>query len=196
MNTPEPHQLFGVLDATWPPARFVAQGPWTLREGKGGGQRVSAATANSPVTETDIDSAEAAGRGHGRDEWRRAEVIAADPLMPGHRAFIRITAKRGSAKPVTRLYMASAAMPPHDALGVVRAHWMVENGLHWMLDVHFGEDMSRARKDNAPANVALLTRLARNILQIADKPSVPISHRIKKCNWNDDYLVTTLAHMR
>ena len=56
---PDATRLFAALDATWPPARFVTEGPWTLREGKGGGQRVSAATANSPVSETDIDRAEA-----------------------------------------------------------------------------------------------------------------------------------------
>ncbi|WP_331374694.1 hypothetical protein [Sinorhizobium chiapasense] len=65
-----------------------------------------------------------------------------------------------------------------------------------MLDVHLDEDLSRARKDNAPANTAILNRLARNILQTADLPKVPISHRIRKCAWNDDYLVTALAHMR
>lgn len=144
----------------------------------------------------DCASAETRERSHGRDEWRRAEVVAADPLMQGHKAFIRVTARRDQAKPVTRFYMASALLPPKTALAVTRSHWMVENGLHWILDVHFGEDMSRARKDNAPANLAILTRLARNILQLADRPSVPISHRIRKCNWNDDYLLTALAHMR
>ncbi|WP_292632152.1 ISAs1 family transposase [Mesorhizobium sp.] len=69
-------------------------------------------------------------------------------------------------------------------------------GLHWMLEVHFDEDLSRARKDNAPANTALLNRLARNILQAADAAKVPISHRIKKCSWNDDYLINAITHMR
>ena len=82
------------------------------------------------------------------------------------------------------------------ALDLTRAHWQIENGLHWMLDVHLGEDDCRARKDNAPANVALVNRIVRNILQIADIDKVPISHRIKKCAWNDDYLILTLTHMR
>ena len=50
-------QLYDVCDATWPPVRFIPQGPWTLREGQGGGKRVSAASANGPVTEADIDAA-------------------------------------------------------------------------------------------------------------------------------------------
>lgn len=134
---------------------------------------------------------------HGRNEWRRAEVIpASEPLIPGHRAFLRITSRRDDAKPSTRLFMASAPLPPQQALELTRAHWQVENGLHWMLDVHLNEDLSRARKDNAPANIALINRLARNILQIADTDRVPISHRIKKCAWNDDYLINAIAHMR
>jgi predicted transposase YbfD/YdcC len=134
---------------------------------------------------------------HGRSEWRQAEVVAADvPLMPGHRAFIRIASRRDQAKPLTRLFMASTLLTPQQALDLTRAHWQIENGLHWMLDVHFDEDLSRARKDNAPANIALLNRFARNILQAADRDKVPISHRIKKCAWNDDYLIHALTHMR
>ncbi len=57
--TPDAQRLFAALDATWPPARLVIDGPWTLRDGRGGGKRVSAATANIPVSETDIASAEA-----------------------------------------------------------------------------------------------------------------------------------------
>lgn len=56
--TPTPDRLFAALDATWCPADIVRTGPWTLRRGDGGGQRVSAATADSPVSETDIDRAE------------------------------------------------------------------------------------------------------------------------------------------
>jgi hypothetical protein len=56
--------------------------------------------------------------------------------------------------------------------------------------------MNRARKDHAPANIAILKRIAKNILQMTDLPKVPISHRIKKCAWNDDYLLKALAHMR
>jgi predicted transposase YbfD/YdcC len=142
-------------------------------------------------------TAEQTQTSHGRDEWRQGEVIAAaEPLIPGHRAFIRITSRRDQAKPLTRLFMASTLLSPQQALDLVRAHWQIENGLHWMLDVHLDEDLSRARKDNAPANIALLNRLARNILQAADVDKVPISHRIKKCAWNDNYLIHALSHMR
>lgn len=143
------------------------------------------------------DRAECNEVNHGRKEWRQAEVVAADaPLMAGHTAFIRITSQRGDAEPKTRIFMASSMLSAQRALDLTRAHWQIENGLHWMLDVHLGEDDCRARKDNAPANVALVNRIVRNILQIADIDKVPISHRIKKCAWNDDYLIAAFDHMR
>ena len=134
---------------------------------------------------------------HGRDEWRQAEVVAAaEPLMSGHKAFVRIIYRRDQDEPLARLFMASTVLSSQQALDLTRAHWQIENGLHWMLDVHLDEDLSRARKDNAPANTALLKRIARNILQVADADKVPISHRIKKCAWNDAYLIQALTHMR
>lgn len=133
---------------------------------------------------------------HGRSEWRRADVVAAErPLTEQHKAFIRVTAAR-EGKTTVRYYMSSRIFSPKEALDVVRAHWQIENNLHWMLDVHMAEDDSRARKDNAPANTAMLKRLARNILQTADMPQRRISQRIKACNWNDDYLIHALTHMR
>lgn len=135
-------------------------------------------------------------RNHGRNEWRKAEVIAAKPQAKGHVAFIRITSQRGQAAPLVRHFMASKKFTPQTALEVTRAHWMIENALHWMLDVHLNEDLARARKDNAPANIALLKRLTRNILQTADGPKVPISHRLKKCAWDDTYFVHAMTHMR
>ena len=117
------------------------------------------------------------------------------PIMAGSRAFLRITTKRDQAKPLTRLFMASILLTPQQALDITRAHWQIENGLHWMLDVHLNEDLSRARKDNAPAN----PQSSRASPETSSRPrcdKTPISHRIKKCAWNDDYLINALTHMR
>jgi len=54
------HALFTVLDATWPPAASHKAGPWTIRDGQGGGKRVSAASAAGAWTPDDIPQAEAA----------------------------------------------------------------------------------------------------------------------------------------
>ena len=60
--TPDAAQLFETLDATWPAGTFKQHGPWCIREGLGGGQRVSAATASGAVSDSDIETAEAAMR--------------------------------------------------------------------------------------------------------------------------------------
>jgi len=49
---------FTALDGTWPAARQIQRGPFVLRQGEGGGSRVSAATADAPVSEADIADAE------------------------------------------------------------------------------------------------------------------------------------------
>lgn len=55
-------QLYDVVESTWPPARIWSDGPWTLRDGAGGGKRVSAATGSGGVVDGDIAPAEAAMR--------------------------------------------------------------------------------------------------------------------------------------
>lgn len=65
-DLPDAAQIFDVIEATWPPARRWCEGPWTLRDGQGGGKRVSAATAHRPVGASDIAAAEGAMRAIGQ----------------------------------------------------------------------------------------------------------------------------------
>ena len=124
-------------------------------------------------------------------------VVAAEtPRTTGHRAYGRVITRRGKAPPVTRYFLMSKHMQAADLLEVTRAHWAIENGLHWVLDVHLREDHARARKDHAPANTALLKRIARNLLSVAENGKTPISHRMQKCAFNDQYLISTIAHMQ
>ncbi|WP_212523786.1 GNAT family N-acetyltransferase [Actibacterium sp. MT2.3-13A] len=59
--------LYAAIEATWPPAAQHRAGPWTLREGRGGGKRVSAATAEGPVTVGDLPALERAAADLGQD---------------------------------------------------------------------------------------------------------------------------------
>jgi len=63
---PPLHALYAVTEATWPPAATQTLGPVTIRDGAGGGKRVSAATVSGAVTEADLDRAEAAMRALGQ----------------------------------------------------------------------------------------------------------------------------------
>ncbi|NBE09234.1 GNAT family N-acetyltransferase [Paragemmobacter ruber] len=82
-----PDLLAQVTEATWPPARTLPQGPWLIREGRGGGQRVSAASAAGDWTVDDIPAAEAAMRALGQPPLF--------VLYPGDAALDRALADRG-----------------------------------------------------------------------------------------------------
>ncbi|MEY1557436.1 GNAT family N-acetyltransferase [Yoonia sp. R2331] len=60
MTLPDIHRLYDVVAATWPAANVAPHGPWQIRTGKGGGRRVSAATASGPITRANLAQAEAA----------------------------------------------------------------------------------------------------------------------------------------
>lgn len=58
MNAPTVEDLYALTEATWPPAAKVRVGPWDIREGRGAGSRVSAATPAGPATLADLPLAE------------------------------------------------------------------------------------------------------------------------------------------
>jgi hypothetical protein len=75
---------------------------------------------------------------------------------------------------------------------VVRAHWQIENSLHWVLDVVMDEDQARARKDHAPENLARLRRFALNLLRAnPDKGST--RGKFKRAGWDDAFLLKILT---
>ena len=64
-----------------------------------------------------------------------------------------------------RYYVNSRPADPKRINEAVRAHWAIENSMHWVLDVAFGEDQCRARVDNAAQNFAILRRIVSNLLR-------------------------------
>lgn len=137
---------------------------------------------------------------HNRRESRSAIVLPADDLdFPGVAAVAMIESRRQPTGQhethAVRWFLLSTVLSPQRMLDVARAHWTIDNQLHWVLDVDFGEDAARARKDHAPQNLAILRKLALNILrQHPDKGS--IKGKIKRAGWNNAFLLSLLAHMR
>ena len=142
---------------------------------------------------------------HDRRELRRATIMRNTTLVathdfPGVAAVGRITSRRRrrghhSDPPLVRHYLLSKHMSPRQFLRVTRGHWGIENRLHWALDVHFAEDGNRARKDNAPENLAILRKLALNIHR-THPYRASIRRKIKRAGWNDTYLLATIGQMR
>jgi predicted transposase YbfD/YdcC len=155
--------------------------------------------------------AEAAGKlvchecseaGHGRQERRRVAVVArpADaPAFPGLAAIARLEAERrgadGAVQTDRRYIVLSKRLPPARVLEVTRAHWSVENNLHWQLDVTFHEDDARARKNYAPHNLSVIRRMALDILR-AHPANKSIARKMKNAAWSKPFFFDLFAHMR
>jgi predicted transposase YbfD/YdcC len=135
---------------------------------------------------------------HGRYETRSASVIQEVSLLEAHglglASLVRLEAEReqdGKVSHSTRYYLSSLKLDAAEALVVVRGHWGIENAVHWVLDVAFAEDRSRARSREAPINLAVLQRLALNLLR--QEPSKGGFKRKRfRAALDDAYLLTVL----
>lgn len=110
--------LYEVIDVTWAPAAITRVGPWMIREGRGGGSRVSAATAHGPVTQADVPQAEAAMRALGQ--------VPLFMIRQGDGALDGVLAERGYelVDPVNvRLGPLESLMAEPLPLGIVFAGW-------------------------------------------------------------------------
>jgi len=74
----------------------------------------------------------------------------------------------------------------------VRGHWLIENNLHWQLDVTFREDQSRLRRGNSDVNFSTLRRAALSLLKNNHTEKVGIKNKRLVAGWNEDYLVQVL----
>ena len=92
-------------------------------------------------------------------------------------------------------HVLSRLLSPSELVAVTRSHWGIENQLHWVLDVVFDEDRARNRKDNGPANLALLRKLALNMLR-SHPDNASIRRKVKKAGWDDAFLISMLTQMR
>lgn len=90
-------------------------------------------------------------------------------------------------------YISSLAPDAAMLARCLRSHWGVENGLHWVLDVAFHEDLSRVRKEHGPENLALLRKIALNLLKSEKTLKRGIAGKQKAAGWDDNYLLTVLS---
>lgn len=163
------------------------------------------------VTEARLKAARGASRArqprglaHDRHERRSAIVMPAPDMaeqygFPGLKAVGRIDSWRRSgvapAKRKVRYFLLSRKLSAAQLLKTVRGHWGIENNLHWILDVVFGEDRCRSRMDHAPENLAVLRKLAINMLQ-ASPYTASMRRKMLHAAWNDDFLLSLFGHMR
>ena len=95
----------------------------------------------------------------------------------------------------TRYYLSSARLSAKRFAKAARAHWGIENGVHWVLDMVFDEDRARNRKDHGAENLAVLHKLALNVLKRA-RPDISIRRKRKRAGWSDPFARSILGQMR
>jgi predicted transposase YbfD/YdcC len=187
-----------------------------------GGDYLLALKENRPVTLRDVkdyladpkaaiaDRHETVDANHGRVETRRHTVVhdvgwlfagrpdKDHPALPALKTIGMIEAiveRDGRTTRSLRYYLSSARLSAPAFAKAVRAHWNIENGLHWVLDMAFDEDRSRARKDHAAENLAIIRKLALNILKTA-RPDISIRRKRKRSGWSEAFARTIIGQMR
>jgi predicted transposase YbfD/YdcC len=138
---------------------------------------------------------------HGREETRTAMVAATKDMakrhdFPGLKAVARIRSCRDREKTVERYFLLTRSFKPDKLLSIVREHWSIENRLHWALDVVLDEDQTRSRKDNAPANLAVMRRLALNIARAHPDAKTSMRQKLKRAGWDENFLLDLIGHIR
>ena len=180
-----------------------------------GGDYLLALKGNRPLTHAEVETFfahppadmlepphETADADHGRIEVRRHLVCHTvdwlfsdrrytdEPRFP-HLAMIGMVESRverhGKIEPERRYYLSSAKLDAKTFAHAVRAHWGIENRLHWVLDVVFHDDLARLRTGHGPQNMAVVRHMAMNLVRNPnDKHSLKV--RRKLANLNPDYL--------
>jgi predicted transposase YbfD/YdcC len=143
---------------------------------------------------------------HGRAVGQIAWVAPAEGVVnitdwPGCQTIGRILSLRvvgkKVAEPEWRYYISSRDLSAADLTTAARAHWGVENRLHWVLDVTFGEDASQVREDHAPQNFSLLKKIVLNMLRLnpscRPKPNTSLRQMRKLAGWDDDIRLAVLG---
>ena len=180
-----------------------------------GGDYLLALKLNRPATHADVvrffadppadmvsQPFETIGKDHGRIEIRRHRVChEVDRLFSDRRypdeprfpqpamiAMVETQVERGDRiAQEKRYYLSSARLDAKTFAAAVRAHWGIENRLHWILDVVFHDDLARLRKGSGPQNMAIVKHMAMNMIRTqGDKHSLKV--RRKLANLNPDYL--------
>jgi predicted transposase YbfD/YdcC len=152
-------------------------------------------SGNSAIEDTFQES----DAGHGRIETRTCVVSSQTDWLEqksawrGLKTIAMIEERREIGEKVSlerRFFISSLPADAKRIAQAVRAHWSIENALHWTLDVVFHEDQSRVRKDHAPENAAILRHFTLNMLNNAKKSFKDTSLKAlrKKAGWGNSTL--------
>ncbi len=141
--------------------------------------------------------------GHHRREKREVTAVALAQIgglykqaqWSGLKTIVRVVRTRHLWNKTEKEVMFYLSSLPPDAqqLGkAIRQHWSIENQLHWVLDVTFGEDSCRIRTGNAPENIALLKRWSINLLNQETSFKKSTRQKARRASMDSTYLLKVL----
>jgi predicted transposase YbfD/YdcC len=127
-------------------------------------------------------------KGHGRTE--RREVLTSEDIgwLSGKEKWADVKTiilyrgtrtESGETTVSTHYYISNVSASAEEFGGIIRGHWSIENQLHWMLDVCFGEDDCQVRKDRAAENLNVMRKMALYLLRTTAVPEKRFSTRMK-----------------
>ena len=142
--------------------------------------------------------------GHGRVEQRKCSVITDLSLIEkasewaSLQGLVRIESERyhkatGKTEREIRYYITSLRADAVRLNSVIRQHWGIENKLHWVLDVGFGEDLDRKRVGHSAQNFSVLNRIALNLLKQDKSSKRGVKGKRLKAAWNHPCLLKLLG---
>jgi predicted transposase YbfD/YdcC len=139
---------------------------------------------------------------HGRIETRRYTTVADVDWFEEKNKWAKLTSfgmvesQReidGNVTVETRYFISSLPSDARRFAAAVRGHWAVENSLHWSLDIAFREDDSRVRSGHAPANLAIIRRLALSLIKRDPHRKIGIKASRKRAGWDLEYVKKLLG---
>src|SRR4051812_27582719 len=120
------------------------------------------------------------------DAWPELRTVLAVETIRGVNGSSKVEAE-------IRYFLSSCRDDPTVLVQAIRRHWTIENGLHWVLDVTFREDDSRVRNRTAARNLAILRKIAINLMGRDRTSRISMRARRKQAAWNDDYMLSLLV---
>jgi predicted transposase YbfD/YdcC len=145
---------------------------------------------------------ETIGKDHGRIETRKAFSIDVSGMeefkeWPGLKSVTKLVSIReiiGKASIEEERYYLSSLPADAEKIGTaIRSHWGIENSLHWILDVNFGEDHARNRKGHSAENMAILRHMAVNLIKKERSSKTSFRGKRLKASWSDEYIINLLS---
>jgi predicted transposase YbfD/YdcC len=138
---------------------------------------------------------------HGRGEKRRTyvstnlEYLELTKDWKGIKSILLVESTRilnGKEATHKRLYISSLSdKTPNKMATLIRNHWGIENGLHWHLDITFGEDNSKVRKDNGPMNLNIFRKFGLFLLT-KEVSKISLKRKRKKAARDNAFMVEIL----